>query len=335
MGGGSWDSRSYDAAASSRAAKGIDNFDYDKKVKTGAASGVHASLDPTTVAGPASPLAGTVVRESRDSAEHPNSLPVAVFFDVTGSMGGIPRILQTKLATLMDVIIAKAAIKDPQILVGAIGDWHSDHYPFQVGQFESDNRFDEQLRSIILEGNGGGQIMESYGLAWRFAAYHTATDSYEKRGKKGYLFTMGDENPWPTISKAEVRSVFGVDAREDETVESLLTRAQEQWEVFHLRSMDGSYSGRDEIRDRWRALLGERCVEVTDSSLVCEVIAGLIYGLESAYDAKRVVDDIGLTGAAGTAVRNALVPVLSKNVVPRTKGSGSVPKRGGGGIVRV
>ena len=95
----------------------------------------------------------------------------------------------------MDTTIEKACIKHPHILVGAIGDAHCDDYPFQVGQFESDNRFDEQLRSIILEGGGGGQLMESYGLAYRFAAYHTALDCYEKRGKEGYFFTTGDECP--------------------------------------------------------------------------------------------------------------------------------------------
>lgn len=334
MGGGNWDSRSYASAASTRAASGIDDFDYDKKVKSGRAAGIHSALDPKTVAGPASPLAGTVVRESRDSADHPESLPVAVLFDVTGSMGGIPRVLQTKLATLMDVIVAKAGVKDPQILVGAIGDSHSDRYPFQVGQFESDNRFDEQLRSLILEGGGGCQVMESYGLAWRFAGYHTASDSFEKRGKKGYLFTMGDESLWPTISKDEVRDIFGVEAEADESVESLLKRAQEKWEVFHLFSLDGSYPHVTSIHERWKNLLGERFVTLEDSSLVCEVIAGLIHMMESAYDATKVVDDMGLSGHARSAVHNALVPV-GKTRVPRAKGSGNLPKRGSGGIVRV
>jgi hypothetical protein len=198
-------------------------------------------------------------------------------------------VLQQKLSRLMDVVIDKAGIPDPQILVGAVGDSISDRYPLQVGQFESSNLFDEQLRNIIVERGGGGQSMESYALAYRFAADHTATDAYEKRGKKGYLFTMGDEMPWPTVTAEDVSRLFGVEASEDETVESLIARASERWEIFHLFSLDGSYRNDKRVHDRWRKLLGERLVMVEDSSLVCEIIAGLVHMMETAYDVDRVV----------------------------------------------
>ena len=330
MGGGSWDTSAYRAAAATRASKGVDDFDYDAKVRSGRASGINTVLDPKKVAGSSSPLAGQNVRESRDSDEHPESVPIAVFFDVTGSMGGIPRTLQTKLASLMDVIIAKAHLKDPQILVGAIGDSTCDRYPFQVGQFESDNRFDEALRSIILEGGGGGQHMESYALAYRFAAYHTATDAFEKRGKKGYLFTMGDEMPWPTVTKDDIERIFGISANDDETVEELIAKAQEKWEIFHLFSLDGSYATETRIHERWQKLLGERFVKVEDSSLVCEIIAGLIYMLETAADVDTIVNDIGLKGSAGTSVKNALVPV-SQGRVPSHIAKGNLPSKRGKG----
>jgi hypothetical protein len=40
-------------------------------------------------------------------------------------------------------------------MFGAIGDAETDYVPLQVGQFESNNRMDDQLRGIALEGNGG------------------------------------------------------------------------------------------------------------------------------------------------------------------------------------
>lgn len=309
MGGGNWSSSAYSAARKARQAKGIPDFKRSVEVRQGKVSTVHPSLDASKLAGPTSPVAGRPIRESRDSEEHPNSLPIAVIFDVTGSMGQIPRTLQKKLPKLMDVILDKSGVEDPQVLVGAVGDSHSDKFPFQVGQFESDNRFDEQLRNIIIEGGGGGQVMESYALAYRFAADHTATDSFEKRGKKGYFFTMGDEAPWPTVTKAEVKRIFGLTVEADESVASLIKRAEEKWEIFHLCAMDGSYPNNQKIHSQWEKLLGERYVKVADSSMICEIIAGIVHMLESAYDARRVVEDIGLTGKAAATVANALAPL--------------------------
>lgn len=329
MGGGSFSSNDFTTARSTRRAKGLADFGHDADVKSGKAKGIHPDLDPKKVAGPSSPVAGKPIRESRDSDEHPNSIPIAMIFDVTGSMGEIPRMLQEKLPDLMDVIIAKAGVSDPQILVGAVGDSTCDRYPLQIGQFESDNRFDEQLRNIIIEGGGGGQVMESYALAYRFAAYHTITDAFEKRGKKGYLFTMGDEMPWPTVDSEDVKRIFGIKAEKDETVEELLAKAGEQWEIFHLFSMDGSYSGRKDIKDRWRKLLGERFVQVEDSSLVCEIIAGLIHGLESMHDVDKVVKDLGVSGKAAGVVKNALVPVMAARV-PAHVAKGARPAKGKG-----
>lgn len=316
MGGGYWDSDMYSSAKATRSSAGVADFDYDVKVKSGVVKGIHELLDPTKMK--------EGVRESRDSVDHPQSLPVAVIFDVTGSMGGIPRKLQTKLASLMDVIIAKAGIPDPQILVGAVGDSTCDQYPFQIGQFESDNRFDEQLRNIIIEGNGGGQDMESYALAYRFAAYHTKLDAFEKRGKKGYLVTMGDERPWPKVSVAEVERIFGVKAERDETVEELLAKASETWEIFHIFPTNANNGRNVNIQNRWKELLGERVIMLDNEDLVCETVASLVYMLETAKDLDTVVKDVGLTGKGLDSVKNALVPVAS-SFSPSAVAEGNLP----------
>jgi hypothetical protein len=317
MGGGSWSSNNYVRASRTRKASGIDDFDYDTQVRSGKVETVHEDLDPTKMV--------NHIRESRDSDEHPESLPIAVIFDVTGSMGSIPRILQEKLPRLMDVVIDKAKVEHPQVLVGAVGDYHVDRFPFQVGQFESDNRFDEQLRNIILEGGGGGQIKESYGLAFRFAARHTETDSFEKRGKKGYLFTMGDESFWPSLDSTEIKDVFGITATENEQVIDLIKEAQEKWELFHLFSMDGSYPHHTNVHDSWREVLGERFVAVEDSSLICEIIASLIYALESSQEVDDVVLSLGISAADQDKVKNAIVPVV--NAMPSTSAAeGTLPE---------
>src|SRR6266536_4548759 len=173
MGSGRWSTDVYTAAARFRAATGASAFAYSD----GGARRVHPALDPH----------GVDIRESRDSAEHPQSLAIAVLFDVTGSMGSVPRTLQAKLPQLLGLLLRKGYAKDPQILFGGIGDATCDRAPLQIGQFESDNRMDDDLSRILLEGGGGGQKTESYELAMYFMARHTSIDCLEKRGKRGYL----------------------------------------------------------------------------------------------------------------------------------------------------
>ena len=147
------------------------------------------------------------VRESRDSDAHPESHAVAVLFDVTGSMQGVPRILQANLPKLMGLLIRKGYLDHPQILIGAIGDATCDAAPLQVGQFESGIEIEEDLGKLYLEGGGGGHITESYELAMYFMARHTAIDCFEKRGRRGYLFVIGDEIPYPQVKRRGGRSV--------------------------------------------------------------------------------------------------------------------------------
>ena len=67
---------------------------------------------------------------------------------------------------------------------------------------------DDDLGRILLEGGGGGQKTESYELALYFMARHTATDCFERRGRRGYLFIIGDEMAYPRVKPAEVSAVL-------------------------------------------------------------------------------------------------------------------------------
>ncbi len=299
MGGGNWDTSAYTASVSSRRASGLADFGHDDDVRRGRASGIHLNLDPRGIT---KSVLG--MRESRDSAEHPASLPIMIAFDVTGSMGEIPRVMQQKLPKLMDIILAKTGVNDPQILMSAIGDYHSDKYPVQIGQFESDNRFDEQLRNIIIEGNGGGQGMESYGHSFFQAARLIATDAWEKRGKKGYLFTIGDECFWPELSPGELNAIYDIGAEKGEWVTDLIAEARTRWEIFHIVPTQTGYRGKN--ASFWREHLGERVIILDDATLVCETIAGIISMMESAKNVTDTVTNIGLTGNAGRTLADAL-----------------------------
>ncbi|MEU8383147.1 hypothetical protein [Streptosporangium sp. NPDC048865] len=293
MGSGIWSTDVYSAAASYRAAKGASPFAYSD---SGARS-AHPDLDPHRV----------TLRESRDSDEHPNSLAVAVLFDVTGSMGGVPRTLQTKLPDLLGLLLRKGYASDPQILFGAIGDATCDRAPLQVGQFESDNRMDEHLGKILLEGGGGGQMTESYELAMYFMARHTSIDCFEKRGRRGYLFIIGDELPYRHVKRREVEKVVGERPEEDIPTRDIVAELTRIYDVYYILPAGASYAGDDRVLTAWRELLGQNVLELDDLDAVCETIA-LTVGLgEDAIDLREGLDDLDELGStAGTAVGRAL-----------------------------
>ncbi|AGL19792.1 hypothetical protein [Actinoplanes sp. N902-109] len=296
MGSGRWSTDVYTAAASYRAATGTSAFAYSDS----GARKPHPALDPH----------GVTQRESRDSAEHPDSTPIAVLFDVTGSMRNVPRVLQTKLPQLLGLLTRKGYATDPHIMFGAVGDATCDRVPLQIGQFESDNRMDEDLARIVLEGGGGGQRTESYELAMYFMARHTSLDSLAKRGRRGYLFLIGDEMPYRQVKPKEVKQVIGDKLSEPIAVEAMVAELQRSYDVYYILPGAASYGGDKEILGYWRRLLGQQVIELDDLDAVCETIA-LTVGLgEDAIDLSAGLADLAEVGsAAGASVGKALAPL--------------------------
>ena len=263
MGGGSWSDDAYAHISYSRSTSSASSSSYFT-------AGMDSKMDPK----------GVAYRESRDSADHPNSIAIMVNLDVTGSMSGVPKMLvggsgsPGKLSALMSTML-KHGVVDPQVMFCAVGDHISDRSPFQVGQFESETTLiDDNLTSLYLEGGGGGGGRESYLLAWYFASRHTSTDCFEKRGRKGFLFTIGDEMCHPNLTPDYIQKWFGDGAQEAITAESLLSAAQRTFEVYHIHiTHHGADSG---LESHWRGLLGERFMMLDDPNAIPELIAATI-----------------------------------------------------------
>lgn len=203
------------------------------------------------------------IRESRDSAEHPNSKAIIIAFDETGSMGKAPHEMIGKGLPVIMGKILESGIEDPQLIFLGIGDHKSDSAPLQIGQFESsDEKIDHWLEKIYLEGNGGGNGGESYMLAWYFAARHTSIDCWEKRKDKGLLITIGDEPVHGSISGYSLLRIMGKGEFEEEySSVALLHEAMDTYEVHHINLLD--HSGMSpRVRGQWDELLGQNAHHV-------------------------------------------------------------------------
>lgn len=225
-----------------------------------------------------------VIREARDNEDSPQSTPIIIGLDVTASMGYLAEELALhSLNRAIMYLYENQPISCPQVMCCAIGDSKTDRIPLQVTQFESDIRIIKQLTGLYLEGGGGGNGGESYHLAWYFAANRTHTDCFEKRHRKGHLITIGDDLCHKTLTRAEIRRVFGDSVPYDLSDDELLAAAEKKYHVFHI-CIDKGMTGDDRNYAEWNALMPGRVAAIGKKNISC--LAELIYALVSVAEGK-------------------------------------------------
>ena len=255
MGYGSFSTASYNSMSSSRgyASKSVDQIFTSRNIND--------LLNPKKMT--------NKIRESRDSEEHPESLPIIIGLDVTGSMGKIPyNLVQGGLPKLMDNIIATAH-KDPQLMFIGIGDSYFDSAPIQISQFESSTELiDQSLTSLFIERGGGGNLEESYSYAWLIGARHTSADRFEKHNKKGFIFTIGDERLNNELYEGSLIHHMGYESGQQSILSKDLYReVSEKYHVFHIHCTDGSYPT-NVIEKEWKEILGENFISCKSDEIV-------------------------------------------------------------------
>jgi hypothetical protein len=227
-----------------------------------------------------------VIRESCDSDINPKSNAIIIAEDVTGSMSIVLEdLIRNGLPTLLKELYDRKPVDDPHVMLMGIGDAEAgDRAPLQVTQFEADIRIAEQLTKIFLERGGGGNNYESYILAWYFAAMHTKIDCFEKRNKKGYLFTIGDEQPTPYLRPEDIKRLIGDDVHQRLSAEDVLTMVNRKYHTFHIMVEEGAYfrSASKLTVDAWTNLLGQRAIRLPDHTKISEVIVSAIQIVEGA-----------------------------------------------------
>ena len=262
MGHGRWDNRDWDNYTTTHT-KGKTTREIFN------ASAIKPEMDPRAIQ----------LRESRDSAENPASTPIILALDVTGSMGVIAeKMAREGLGTLVEQILDRKPVSDPHIMVMGVGDAYCDRAPLQASQFEADIRIAEQLKNIYLEGGGGGNRFESYNLPWYFAAKKTEIDAV-KHGRKGIIFTFGDEECPPELTREHIKKFLGDDVPGNISTKDLLKMVSSKYDVFHVVVEQGNHarSFKKEVYDSWNKVLPpERIVSLKDYTKLSEVLVSVM-----------------------------------------------------------
>lgn len=225
-----------------------------------------------------------VVRECCDSEEHPNTIPVILALDVTGSMGNTAVEVAKKLNEIMTNLYEE--VSDVQFMIMGIGDLYCDEAPIQASQFESDIRIAEQLDKIYFEGGGGGNGYESYTAAWYFGLYHTKLDCW-KRGKKGIIITMGDEPLNPYLPHRDLTIATGDTLEADVDTGNLYNEVIEKFDVYHLGVAERGncyYRYRDRVVESFKKYFDDDHFKEVSLDNLATVIANIIIENQNGKD---------------------------------------------------
>lgn len=235
MGCGSWTRDSYVSYSTTKgmsvSTDGVISGSYSNQDMF-KAKNIDSALDPKNV-----------IRECCDTEEHPNTIPVILALDVTGSMGQAAVEVAKKLNVIMTKLYEK--VTDVEFLIMGIGYLACDSCPIQVSQFEF---------------GGGGNSYESYTAAWYFGSRHTKLDCLN-RGRKGIIITMGDEQLNPYLLLKGYRSglieATGDNLQADVETKDLYNEASQKFNIYHLDVAHRHRWDEDEIEKSYKKYLDD------------------------------------------------------------------------------
>lgn len=263
MGSGAWSSETYSSRLTDWGFASVDCLASSSVGQVYKSRRLDPMLDPHGV-----------VRECCDSEEHPNTIPVILALDVTGSMGSACTMCAAKLDEIMTKLYGE--VQDVQFMMMGIGDLSYDSAPIQATQFESDIRILDQTTKTYFEGGGGGNNFESYTAAWYFGLHNTKLDCWS-RGRKGIIITLGDEPLNPYLPKKPLNKVLGSTEQADVDTDRLYREVCEKFDIYHIAITNNSsyWRYKNEIKNSWGELLGQRLF-VAESDDLPKIVSQIV-----------------------------------------------------------
>ena len=285
MGGGSWTTTSFTNYCTSVRGMSVSDISLDGAItKTLSSQEMYKSRALDTALNPYN-----VVRECRDTEEHPCTIPVILALDVTGSMGSAAVEVAKKLNVVMTNLYDQ--VKDVEFCVMGIGDLSCDCSPVQISQFESDIRIAEQMDKVYFEYGGGGNCYESYTVAWYMGARHTDLDCW-KRGQRGVIITMGDERINPYLPMSKLNSCTGDGVQADIDTKELYKEVTEKYDVYHL-DVNHGHRYDNGIKPSWLSILDDNHFREVTLDNIADTIVDIIVNATERFESVVTTNNNG------------------------------------------
>lgn len=256
----------------------------------------HPDMDPRVFTG---------VRECRDSDQHPETTPIIMAIDNTGSMGETADTLARKvIGVTLGELITRKTLSGPTMLPMCFGDVFcgnedstdkGDEYPLQVGQFEqATTDLAQWTEKLYLERKGYSNQFESIDLPLHFVTNRVVSDAWEKRQKKGYFFLATDDLYPKYMTPARAKEGLNVTLQENLPFATLLEAAMTRFHVYivYTRGESGP------LAQKWISAFPSNVICIQEVDKLAEVIVSTIQVMEG----QETVESVAKTWAGKTSM---------------------------------
>ncbi len=198
--------------------------------------------------------------------------PLVYAFDVTGSMGNLPKIIYDKMPMIAGQLVEQGYLDDPMISIAAVGDIESDLAPIQIADFSLIRALDTWLQKIWLEGNGGGQAKESY----EFTAYFYARMFKMPKAVTPFFLFTGDEGFREELLVNDLKAHFGGEHQKVSAFTIFEELKKKFFGNVYLIHRKYERSENASIVRQWQEALGkERVIDLPEDLAIADLTLGL------------------------------------------------------------
>lgn len=211
-----------------------------------------------------------------------SSSPVVVVTDETGSMNDWPATMFSKLPYLEHEAKTEYFESDVEFSWAAIGDAHNNEsYPLQARPFAKGTELAKRLEELVIEGNGGGTMHETY----EYAALYYARNVVMPKAIRPLIIFIGDESPYDYVDTEIAKAIAHVELSKRLSTATVFEELKQKFAVYFIQkpyshetfSDKGLHGVSAEVNTNWAKLVGaDHIALLAEPGRVVDVIFGIM-----------------------------------------------------------